>query len=453
MLKELRRNSPTLVWRPEATSIVPDQDAATRTSPLCYVVDDEQGIRHMISYALQTDGIATREFESAAALLDAVAECAPDLIFLDLSLDGSDAVDAIRGLDLLGYGGTVQLISGRDEALLNDIKDIGQRRSLRMLPVLPKPFRLDAIRQVVKDLEVAGRSSAPQSLRQHADQAALLDVDPGAQGAPGPSISLAEALANDWVEFWYQPIVDLRGNCLAAAELLARVRHPKCGILSPSAFLPGADVATLCALTERAIIHGLRDWQAFAEIGIRLKLAINVPVTALTTLAIPALVREHRPPDPKWPGLILEVTEDEIIRDIALANEVATQLRLYDVSLSIDDFGAGYSSLSRLREMPFCELKLDRSFVTNCAHDEMKAGLCQTIVDLAHHFGKVAVAEGIENAADLQALYRMGCDLGQGYLIARPMPKDQFLTLLQNRAEKQRREQAEAQPADRSLAV
>ena len=197
----------------------------------------------------------------------------------------------------------------------------------------------------------------------------------------------------------------------------------------------------------------MRDWEAFAEIGIRLKLAINVPVTALTTLAIPALVREHRPADRKWPGLILEVTEDEIIRDIALANEVATQLRLYDVSLSIDDFGAGYSSLSRLREMPFCELKLDMSFVTNCAHDEMKAGLCQTIVDLAHRFGKVAVAEGIENAADLQALYRMGCDLGQGYLIARPMPKDQFLTLLQNRAEKQRREQAEAQPADRSLAV
>ena len=102
-------------------------------------------------------------------------------------------------------------------------------------------------------------------------------------------------------------------------------RHPKYGILGPSAFLPGADVDTLCALTERAIIHGLRDWQAFAEIGIRLKLAINVPVTALTTLAIPALVREHRPADPKWPGLILEVTEDEIIRDIALANEVATR--------------------------------------------------------------------------------------------------------------------------------
>ena len=203
MLKELRRSSPTPAWRPEATSIVPDQDAATRTSPLCYVVDDEPGIRNMISYALQTDGITTREFQSAACAFGRSRRMRARSHSLDLSLEGSDAVDAIRGLDLLGYCGTVQLISGRDEALLNDIKNIGQRRSLRMLPVLAKPFRLDAIRQVVKDLDIAGRSSAPQSVRRDADQAALLDLDPGAQGAPDRSISLAEALANDWVEFWY----------------------------------------------------------------------------------------------------------------------------------------------------------------------------------------------------------------------------------------------------------
>src|SRR5258708_8024772 len=147
---------------------------------------------------------------------------------------------------------------------------------------------------------------------------------------------------------------------------------------------------------------------------------------------MPALVRQYRPADPKWPGLILEVTEAQMIRDIELAHEVATQLRLYDGGLSVDDFGSGYSSLARLREIPFCELKLDRSFVTNCAHDEVKAGLCQTVVDLAHRFGKAAVAEGIEHAADRQVLCQMGCDMGQGFLIAQPLPKDQFLTYLRN---------------------
>jgi EAL domain-containing protein (putative c-di-GMP-specific phosphodiesterase class I) len=226
--------------------------------------------------------------------------------------------------------------------------------------------------------------------------------------------------------------MNLQTNSLGGAELLARVRHPKYGVLPPSAFLPNADVDSLQVLTERALIKCLRDWPAFAEIGVRLKLAINVPVTVLTKLPIPALVRQYRPMEAKWPGLILEVTEDEIIRDIELAHEVATQLRLYDVSLSVDDFGSGYSSLSRLREIPFCELKLDSSFVTNCARDEVKAGLCQTVIDLAHRFGKTAVAEGIEDAADRQILYKMGCDMGQGFLIARPMPKDLFLAHLRN---------------------
>jgi EAL domain-containing protein (putative c-di-GMP-specific phosphodiesterase class I) len=157
-------------------------------------------------------------------------------------------------------------------------------------------------------------------------------------------------------------------------------------------------------------------------------------------LPLLTLIREHRPADPNWPGLTLEVTEDDIIEDIALAHEVATQLRLHDISLSIDDFGNGYSSLARFREIPFSEIKIDRGFVTNCAQDDVKAGMCQTIIDLAHRFGKVAVAEGIENAADLQALCRMGCDMGQGYLIARPMPKDQFLALLRKRAEMQQRQ-------------
>ena len=226
MLKELPRSPPSPTWRSEATSIVPDQDAATRTSPLCYVVDDEPGIRNMISYALQGDGIATREFESAAALLDAVAECAPDLIFLDLSLDGSDAVDAIRGLDLLGYSGTVQLISGRDEALLNDIKSIGQRRSLRMLPVLA-PFRLDAIRQVVMDL-IAGQLRS-QSLASTSDQAALLDVDPGARSPAVSRFPSLEALANDGWSSGTNRSSTSRGNAWRPRNA-GPVRHPKYGI-------------------------------------------------------------------------------------------------------------------------------------------------------------------------------------------------------------------------------
>jgi EAL domain-containing protein (putative c-di-GMP-specific phosphodiesterase class I) len=121
-----------------------------------------------------------------------------------------------------------------------------------------------------------------------------------------------------------------------------------------------------------------------------------------------------------------------------LAQEVADRLRISGIKIAIDDFGAGYSSFSSLRELPFVELKLDSSFVKNCATDATNAAICQTAVDLAHRFGSAAVAEGIENAADLQALMVMGCDFGQGVLIAPPMPQERFLDLLRQRVNRPR---------------
>ena len=97
--------------------------------------------------------------------------------------------------------------------------------------------------------------------------------------------------------------------------------------------------------------------------------------------------------------------------------EAAVQLRIYDVTLAIDDFGSGYSSFARLKQFPFSELKLDRSYVQNCASDPVNASICQSIVDLARASGAICVAEGIETEADCAALIRMGCNLGQGYLL------------------------------------
>jgi EAL domain-containing protein (putative c-di-GMP-specific phosphodiesterase class I) len=126
------------------------------------------------------------------------------------------------------------------------------------------------------------------------------------------------------------------------------------------------------------------------------------------------------------------------VRDLDLVHAIATQLRVNGVAISIDDFGGGYSSLSSLRELPFAELKIDRSFVRDCATDRTGAAICQTAIDLAHRFGSAAVAEGVEGQADLQALMAMGCDFGQGALIAPAMPQEEFLGLLQERINKAR---------------
>jgi EAL domain-containing protein (putative c-di-GMP-specific phosphodiesterase class I) len=253
-----------------------------------------------------------------------------------------------------------------------------------------------------------------------------------------PRIRIDDALQNDWFEIWYQPKIDLKRKCLAGAEALARIRHPDLGVLLPGSFLPDITEGSVERLTEHALIATLRNWSTFDAAGFNLHLAINLPVGVLVRLPITELVEQHRPSSNRWPGIILEITEDQIVRDIALAQKIATKLRASGIKISIDDFGAGYSSFSSLRDLPFAELKLHESFVKDCATDATNAAICQTAVDLAHRFGSAAVAEGIESQTDLQALMVMGCDFGQGFLIAPPMPQERFLELLNQRLNKTR---------------
>ncbi len=256
--------------------------------------------------------------------------------------------------------------------------------------------------------------------------------------AARPRIAIAEALRNNWFEIWYQPKIDLKRKCLAGAEALARIHHPQFGVLQPGDFLPEVAEDSIAELAQQAVLATLLDWTMFDEAGFNLHLAINVPVNVLLKLPIPQLVAEYRPKTDRWPGLILEVTEDQIVRDTALANEIATELRVSGITIALDEFGAGYSSFSSLRALPFAELKIDQSFVTGCATDAANGAICQTAIDLAHRFGSAAVAEGVESSADLQTLMVMGCDFGQGPLIAPPMPKERFLELLRQRMNKPR---------------
>jgi EAL domain-containing protein (putative c-di-GMP-specific phosphodiesterase class I) len=246
-------------------------------------------------------------------------------------------------------------------------------------------------------------------------------------------VTLAKVLERGWFEQFYQPKIDLKTMHLVGAEALVRARHPARGMLSPGLFLPGASESDMLALTERVIVTALEDWEDCAANGMSVKLSVNVPVTALVKLPIPAILREARPRAPNWPGLIMEVTEDEIIKDLKIANDVAEALRSFNCTLALDDFGAGYSSLARLRQLPFSELKIDRSYVSNCHTDRVNAGLCETIVELAKRFGLKSVAEGIETTHESHKLQGIGCNIGQGYLFAKPMSKAHLIGIMRRR--------------------
>jgi EAL domain-containing protein (putative c-di-GMP-specific phosphodiesterase class I) len=249
-----------------------------------------------------------------------------------------------------------------------------------------------------------------------------------------PAIEIDAAFNDGWFEVWYQPKINLKRKCLGGAEALACIRHPDLDVLMPGGFVcSSGDSARMSA---RALVTALGDWTLFDAAGFNLSLAMNVPVGVLLELPIRELVAEHRPASSRWPGIILQVTEDEIVRDLKLARELANLVRSSGIKIAIDDFGAGYSSLASLRELPFVEIELDRSFVRDCATDASNRAICQTAIDLAHRFGSAAAAEGVENQADLQALMAMGCDFGQGDLIAPPMSREHFLALLNQRVSK-----------------
>jgi EAL domain-containing protein (putative c-di-GMP-specific phosphodiesterase class I) len=397
---------------PAATDASPgaEQDAATARPPLCFVVDPDASIRHFLSLILHGCGIDTEEFADGHAVRASHARLMPELVFLNISLESADAIECIMTLGRGGYTGAVQLISNRGSAVLAHIKSIGEQQRLNMLPTLKKPFETSSILNILQDLKLG---NPPVS-------AGRLDLE--------------QALSKGWIEFWFQPKIDLRKKQLVGAEAFARARHPQNGVLLPSAFLPGATESSLIALSELALTHALRAGLRFAQLGVTLRLAVNIPLSALVKVAVADIVQTYSGQFDKWPGLIIDVPEEQIITEVVLASEITRKLQHLNVKLALDDFGRGYSSLARLKELPFAELKLDRTFVADCGSDKVNAPLCKNVIDLAHNFGNIAVAVGIEKASDALALVRMGCDYGQGFLLGQPMPEDRFITLLRQRA-------------------
>lgn len=408
-MAEANDPSPTAA-DPDLAPVADAPPLAPAEAPLCFVVDEESSIRHFLSLVLHGSGIDTMEFSDGAAMRNARSPKAPSLIFHNISLDSSDAIESVVALGKSFFNGNIQLMSNRGSAVLEHVKNIGLQHKLNMLPVLKKPFETDAIVKIINDLKL------------------------GTPPAIAARIGLQEALDNNWIEFWYQPKIDLRKKRLSGAEIFARARHPQHGIVLPGAFMPGAAESSVLTLSEMAVTAALKAGHTFAKLGINLRIAVNVPVEALVKMQVEELVRAHRPSMDKWPGLLIDVTEEQIVTDLALANDICKRLEKFNVRLALDDFGRGHSSLARLKELPFAELKLDRTFVIDCGTDKVNAPLCKTVIDLAHNFGSTAVAVGIEKAADAVALVSMGCDFGQGFLLGQPMPEERFISLLRQRA-------------------
>jgi diguanylate cyclase (GGDEF)-like protein len=240
---------------------------------------------------------------------------------------------------------------------------------------------------------------------------------------------LSEAIARDGIELRYQPTADMASGRVVGVEALARWEHPQLGLIGPAEFVPIAQQTGLtAALTRLVLERALAQLRAWEDAGLDLTVAVNLcPRSFLDTqlpVELPRLLEEAG----VAPGrLVLELTERMLMSDPPRAAATLAKLSAVGVGLAIDDFGTGYTSLANLKRLPIDAIKVDKSFVRDMATEPADQAIVRSTIDLAHNLGMRAVAEGVESAAAWRGLEDLGCDLAQGYVLARPLRPDAVL--------------------------
>lgn len=286
------------------------------------------------------------------------------------------------------------------------------------------------------------------SVRQADDDLCWIESEPPRR-APSRT-ALDDALRCDRVEFWYQPKIDLRQKRLIGVEAFARVRDSSGNLLPTRELLVGASKSTLMALTRLALVNVLKTSVNLAEIGVDVRLAVNVRADALAALPIVEIVHKYRPEGGRCSTLIFDMAEHQVLGNLPSLGRICSEFRASGLAVALDDVGgtvlsiAGtpeadrriaetFARLEELRCLKFAEIKLHRSLVGGCATDPDKQRVCRHIIGLAHKIGSAVVAVGIERPAEFRTLRALDCDVGQGYLFGRPMSEEEFLFLLWER--------------------
>jgi EAL domain-containing protein (putative c-di-GMP-specific phosphodiesterase class I)/CheY-like chemotaxis protein len=360
-------------------------------------------------------GLGAKHVSAAAngrAALDIFTGRLPpvDIIISDLEMPGMDGMEFMRHIGEAGIPVSVIISSALDPALVASVETMTKAYGITLLGAIEKPATPEKLRAMID------RYAPPKKKAPRPDAPAI------------PLEDIRRGLNAREFEPFFQPKVNLGDGSVVGAEALARWRHPQQGVIAPYAFITEMENNGLIDQLTWSILEksaaSCREWlgrglQATVSINLSLKSLGDPGLAERITARVAAQDLAAR-------NVVLEITESAAMTDLAKALENLTRLRMKGFGLSIDDYGTGYSSMQQLSRIPFSELKIDQSFVFSAVEKESSRVILASSLDMAKKLKLKVVAEGVETRAHWNLLHGLGCDIAQGYFIAKPMEAAAF---------------------------
>lgn len=388
--------------------------------PKALIIDDDIHICHFIKTYSDSLDFETTVLSQPEKLCDVYRQ-EFDLFVVDLNMPKVDGIEIIRFLGLNKSKAQVILISAEEQSILLAARELANSHNLSVLGIVNKPIKSDVLTNLL--------SKGMDRIRALEISAELVNPLMPEGSMELPSLEeLKTAITDGEIDVYFQPKIFLADGSMAGVEALARWKHPDKGFIPPDFFIAFAEEYNLIEqLTEHILVKTCNyasEWNGLPD---DFRISVNVSTLSLGDLYFPDIlartIKENRM---KPSQFVLEITESTFSEDPTATLDVLTRLKLRGFSLSIDDFGTGHSSLARLRQIPFSELKIDKSFVIASDTNSECRIIIKNTIELANNLGLKVVAEGAETKEHIKLLTGYECDIVQGFFYAKPMPSEQF---------------------------
>ncbi len=373
-------------------------------------IDDDPLVGAMLAAHAKAAGFEAKVTDNPDEFYTLAEDWQPTFVVVDLVMGAVDGLAVLKRLAEMKSDAAVIITSGMGSKVLDSARQFAAASGLAYGGVLHKPFRRADVAAVL-----AAGAHTPETIEPSLDVLESWD-------APTFERELRAAVANDQLQVVFQPKIACVNGTVTGFEALVRWRHPTVGLIAPICFIPRAESMHLVSLVTDSVVATALSWFTRSRPHTSERLSINISASELSGPGLgKRLLQACSLANMSPERIILEVTETSAVADAADSLEVLTRLRLDGFQLSIDDFGTGYSSMTQLSNLPFSEVKIDRSFVRHLGESLPAEVMVRSMLQLSRGLGLESTAEGVETAAALAVLSDLGCDFAQGYHIGYPM--------------------------------